>query len=87
MFVGYCSRADVDEELFVLLVFAEHGCVRTNEFGPKGGEEVAFESFLGVGLADDGALQVEELAVDGFKEGEEGRGMSEFAVDGFFEDI
>ena len=32
-------------------------------------------------------MQIEELAVDGFEEGEEGGRMCELAVDGFFEYI
>ena len=75
----------VDQEQLVLLVLSQRGGVGADKFRPQRGEEVAFQPFLGVGLADHRALQVEELAVDGFEEGEEGGGVGELAVDGFFE--
>lgn len=40
---------------------------------------------LRVGLAHDGARQVEELVVDGFKETEQAERGGEFVVDGLFE--
>ena len=38
-----------------------------------------------IGFADDDALQVQELAVYGFEEGEEGAAVREFGGDAFFE--
>jgi len=31
---------------------------------PEGGEEFGFQAFLGVGFADDGALQIQKLPVN-----------------------
>jgi len=46
-----------------------------------------FVAFLAVGFANNGALQVQELAIDSFKEAEERSRVSEFSIYAFFEDI
>ena len=56
-------ETDRGEELFVLLVLAQQGVIRTDDAGPEGAEEFRLETLLGVAFADDGALQVQELAV------------------------
>lgn len=79
--------ADRSEELLVLLVLAQQGVVGAHDAGPEGAQELRLEALLRVALADDGALQVEELAVDVLEEGEEGGRVGEFGVDAFFEDV
>lgn len=74
------------EQVFVFLVLAQGGGVGADEARPEGGEELAFEALLGVGFADDGALQVEELPVDGLEEGEERDRVGELGVDAVLED-
>ena len=86
MFILDGASAHVGEEFAVFLVFAELGGVGAEDARPEGGKEFAFHALLGVRLADDGALEVEELPVDGFEEGEEGGRVGEFRVDAFFED-
>lgn len=74
------------EERFVFLVFAEGLTVGAEGASPERGEEVGFEAFLFVGFADDGAGEVEKLAVYAFEEGKEIGGVGEFVGDAFFED-
>lgn len=79
--------ADRGEELSVLLVLAQQRVVGAHDAGPEGAEEFRLEALLGVAFADDGALQVEELAVDVLEQGEEGGRVGEFGVDAFFEHV
>lgn len=85
VFVVDGARPHVGEELFVLFVLAELGGVGAEDASPEGGEEFAFHALLRVGFADNSALEIEELAVNGLKESEEGSGVSEFGVDALFE--
>lgn len=78
--------ADVAEEEAVLLELADVGGAGAEDAGPEAGEEVGVGLLLLGGLADDGAGEVEEVAVDGLEEGEEGDGVLELAGDGLLED-
>ncbi len=72
------------EEHFVLLVLAQPRRVGAHDAHPHRAEEFALEPLLRVRLPDDGALEVEELAVDRLEQREEGRAVGELGIDAFF---
>ena len=76
---------DRGEEGFVLFILLQLDLIGADHAGPEGREEFRFFAFLRVAFAEDGALEVEKLTVDGFEEGEEGGAVREFRVDTFFQ--
>ena len=73
------------QQVLVLLVLAQARRVGAHDAHPHRREELALETLLRVGFTDDGALQVEELAVDGLKESEERGAVGELRIDAFFQ--
>lgn len=89
-FVLHSLILDTGKQLFILLKLRNPRAIATNTPAPelrKFTIRCCFVAFLAVRFADDGALQVEELAVDCFEEAEEGGRVGEFGVDAFFEDV
>ena len=78
-------RPDRGEEFLVLLVLPQRFPVRSHHAGPERGEELALEPFLGVGLAHDGALEVQELAVDALEQCDQLGAIGQFCLDTLFQ--
>lgn len=66
-FIRCSFRAHIRQELFILLIFAQQARVGAHNADPEARKKFALEAFLCVRFANDGALKVEKLAVNGFE--------------------